>query len=209
MKRMRWLWIAGGLVGLVLALGGCSLNPAPVANFTWTPGDPLARTDVRFRDVSTDKGFLGGGGVKTWQWDFDDGGDSSVQNPTHRFPRSGDYDVRLTVTDGGGQQHSVSQRITVATSLDGIWNGTLDDNGFPLAITLFLQHSPTGGIGGTLSVANATFQLQAASIVGSRVTLTFLGALVLSGTLDAQERSMSGNYSINGVLFWSWNAMLQ
>jgi len=64
MQRRRWAMLALLVVG-VGTLTACGLfNQPPAANFTWTPSDPLARTDVNFTDLSTDAGGLfGGGGV--------------------------------------------------------------------------------------------------------------------------------------------------
>lgn len=64
----------------------------PHANFTYTAacaGDP-----IQFTDASTPNGQ-----ITTWAWDFDNNGtpDAFTQNPTHSFPASGTYPVRLAV----------------------------------------------------------------------------------------------------------------
>lgn len=41
-------------------------------------------------------------GTANWQWDFDDGTFSSLQNPVHNFPTADVYNVRLTATGGSG-----------------------------------------------------------------------------------------------------------
>jgi len=46
---------AAVLVAAVAAVAGCSLfNQAPLANFMWSPFEPLARADISFTDQSTD-----------------------------------------------------------------------------------------------------------------------------------------------------------
>ena len=106
MKRMsKWMAIAG-LLMLLGMLAGCDLfNEAPVANFSWSPQDPLARTDVQFTDLSSDVGGLfGGGGIVTWVWDFGDNDSSPSRNPQHEYEIGGTYTVRLTVTDDAGSK---------------------------------------------------------------------------------------------------------
>jgi gliding motility-associated-like protein len=71
------------------------IDPAasnPTANFTYAPvcvGNP-----VQFTDVSTPTG-----GIANWAWDFNADGnpDATTQNPSHTFPSSGTYPVRLLV----------------------------------------------------------------------------------------------------------------
>jgi len=130
MKRMsKWMTIAGLLV-LLGMLAGCALfNEAPVANFSWSPQDPLARTDVQFTDLSTDIGGLfGGGGIVSWVWDFGDNDSSPSRNPEHEYETGGTYTVRLTVTDEEGSTASITKTITITPSLDGVWVGTFDDS---------------------------------------------------------------------------------
>ncbi len=62
----------------------------PVAYFTFS-GDPT----VLFDDAST-------GSPIEWDWDFDDGGTSTLTNPTHTFLANGTYNVCLTVTNAYG-----------------------------------------------------------------------------------------------------------
>jgi len=206
---IRWAAVAL-IVGSVLAMAGCSqFDPAPVGNFTWTPSDPLSRSNVQFSDLSTDSGFLGAGGVTSWSWDFGDSGTSTSQNPQHDYARSGVYTIRLTVKDSSGNETTVSKAITVRPSLNGTWSGTLDDNGTPLGLVLNISHSSSGGIGGTGAWGALTFPILSASLTGNQVTFVFTGNRVLTGTLDYTERSMSGTWSVAGVIGFGWNVMLQ
>ena len=63
---------------------------APVALFTYA-GDPV----VSFTDGST-------GAPTSWLWSFDDGGVSTLPNPTHDFVTNGVYNVCLSVVGPGG-----------------------------------------------------------------------------------------------------------
>lgn len=85
--------------------GGGATNEPPNADFTYTT-DLLS---VQFTDNSTDPD----GSVVAWNWSFDDGQTSSVQNPSHSFGTAGNYNVTLTVTDDAGDTGSTSQTITV------------------------------------------------------------------------------------------------
>jgi cardiolipin synthase len=62
--------------------------------------------DVQFNDHSIDSDE----NMVDYFWDFDDGTNSTLQNPFHVFDHKGIYEVRLTVTDG---QYSDSDIITV------------------------------------------------------------------------------------------------
>jgi PKD repeat protein len=63
-----------------------------IADFTYTE-DPLYT--VAFTDASVDPN----GTVVAWNWDFGDGGTSTLQNPTHTYAAvSAEYEVTLSVT---------------------------------------------------------------------------------------------------------------
>ncbi len=66
----------------------------PTAAFTWT-GDPT----VTFTDLTT-------GAPTEWDWDFDDGGTSTLQNPVHTYASNGTYHVCLTATNAFGDNTS-------------------------------------------------------------------------------------------------------
>ncbi len=79
-------------------------NEPPVAN----SGEDITRNAldaVQFSDLSFDSDD----NIVSYFWDFDDGTNSTDQNPIHIFDE-GIYDVRLTVLDG---QYSDSDTITV------------------------------------------------------------------------------------------------
>lgn len=67
-------------------------NPSPVADFSFTSQD-LFFNQVQFTDNST--------GATIWDWDFNDGSNSSDVNPFHMF-NEGNFDVILTVTNNFG-----------------------------------------------------------------------------------------------------------
>ncbi len=67
----------------------------PDADFTsdiTTGNSPLI---INFTDISAQ----GGAVIDEWYWDFGDGNNSSLQNPTNEYQLPGNYTVSLTVTD--------------------------------------------------------------------------------------------------------------
>ena len=66
----------------------------PKASFVWSPGG--APITAAFTDTSS------GGPITSWTWSFDDGTQSSVQDPVHVFPNAGSYRVKLDVIGPGG-----------------------------------------------------------------------------------------------------------
>ncbi|MCP3979095.1 MAG: PKD domain-containing protein [bacterium] len=83
-----------GRVNLAQALLS-SWDEAPVADFASPATTGRSPLPVTFTDLST--------GVPTsWDWDFGDGGTSTLQNPTHIYQASGTYTVSLTVGNAYG-----------------------------------------------------------------------------------------------------------
>lgn len=77
---------------------------APSAAFTassYNTCDP----EVSFEDNSTNV-------PQQWDWDFGDGGTSTLPNPTHVFTSEGTFTVQLTVTNTIGS-NSTTQQITI------------------------------------------------------------------------------------------------
>ncbi len=61
--------------------------PIPTANFTWTPNPPIENTITRFTNLSA--------GAVRYFWDFGDGENSTLANPTHLFNATGVYKTTL------------------------------------------------------------------------------------------------------------------
>lgn len=88
------LWIAFSLVLLTVPTG---IFAQVNANFSAndTVGCSTFSLFVAFTDQST-------GNPTSWQWNFGDGSNSTVQNPTHVYSTPGCYTVTLTASDGVG-----------------------------------------------------------------------------------------------------------
>lgn len=67
----------------------------PISSFTMTPNPVLAGQTVIFNDTSTNSPV-------GWDWNFGDGSaHETTQNTTHIYQTPGNYEVNLTVSDGG------------------------------------------------------------------------------------------------------------
>ncbi|WP_187175317.1 PKD domain-containing protein [Algoriphagus sp. AK58] len=108
-------------------------------NFTYTP--TLCNSRIQFTDTT-----LGGTPPLnyTYSWDFDDDGisDSNLPNPIHEFAGSGNYPVKLTVTNGSSTV-SVTRNIYIDPNL------TIQVSIFPTKINessgIIYVQSVTGG----------------------------------------------------------------
>jgi PKD repeat protein len=76
----------------------------PTATFTWTPQNPIVGQTVTFNTTSEDPD----GDIEKYLWNFGDGGTSELKEPTHIYSTSGEYTVRLTVTDDHGISSGIS-----------------------------------------------------------------------------------------------------
>ncbi len=210
MQRRSWAILAL-LVVTVGTLAGCALfNQPPTANFTWTPSDPLARTDVQFTDLSTDTG-----GIVSWSWDFGDNGSSPLQNPTHKYTKSGTYPVKLTVTDGDGSSKTLQKTITVTASLDGVWEGGIVNPGrIREDFVMRFHHSASGGISGDIVYAGVVVNPSSISFneVSKQVKFDIPAmGIRLEGTLDPSETMIRGTWYVLGAPAqgFSWDVTLR
>ena len=96
-----------------------TINHRPVPNFTFEKlstasvepkADFTYEDTIQFNGTATDPD---GDEITAWSWDFGDGTTSDAQNPTHRYPNGGTFEVTLTVTDDKGLTGSVTKTIEV------------------------------------------------------------------------------------------------
>ncbi len=107
---------AAGTYTLVITQGLCSADPAtflvnattiipvPVASFTAVPTIPSTvyfPNGVTFTNTSTN--------ADSYLWDFGDGTTSTDVNPVHYYTAKGDYTIKLTATNQGTCNNSVSK----------------------------------------------------------------------------------------------------
>ena len=73
-----------------------TLPPPPIVDFSADPVYGASILSVQFTDLST-------GSPDEWDWDFGDGSpNSSEENPSHDYIRTGFYTITLTASNAGG-----------------------------------------------------------------------------------------------------------
>ncbi|PWB51113.1 MAG: hypothetical protein C3F13_14730 [Anaerolineales bacterium] len=91
--------------------------PAPVAQFSFSPLDPMKLEGIQFNNESSDPG---GSDTQSCTWDFGDGNSASDCYPIHAYAADGDYTVQLTAMTKDGRTASTSQTVQVRTHDVGI-----------------------------------------------------------------------------------------
>lgn len=83
----------------------------PIARFSYSPQQPTTSDRVDFDDES-----LTLSGIKAWHWDFGDGENASVRDPSHRYEEDGVYTVTLNVTSEAGGWNRTRQEVAIGNS---------------------------------------------------------------------------------------------
>jgi|GEM_PF-3588769 len=95
---------------LTISLTGCNKNQSPRASFQASPQSGEAPLEVTL-DASTSRDP--DGEIVDYDWRFGDGGSGKGKRVTHNYGTSGDYEVRLTVTDDSGLTDYATETISV------------------------------------------------------------------------------------------------
>jgi gliding motility-associated-like protein len=74
------------------------VSPVPNVALNASVFSGCAPVCVKFTDLTT----VASGTITNWDWAFDDGFTSNLQNPIHCFDNAGVYDIGLTVTSSNG-----------------------------------------------------------------------------------------------------------
>ncbi|MBC7865332.1 MAG: PKD domain-containing protein [Bacteroidia bacterium] len=84
-----------------------NVYPNPIANFTSNSGDvSVSDPTIIYTDLSTSN-------IINWLWNFGDGSDTTIQNPSHIYPEAGVYSTTLTVTNQYGCMDDVTQTVEI------------------------------------------------------------------------------------------------
>lgn len=119
-------------------------DPTPIACFTVHSVNVLVGQEVLFVDCSQK--------ADNYQWNFGDGNTSTEENPMHVFTESGEWLVKLTVSNDFGED-SMSMTIVVAEADVVFFDGFEDYEDFSLSFGDWTQidydGSPTWGLSAT------------------------------------------------------------
>jgi len=141
---------------LVLVTGCWPFNTAPTASFTSSAVSGEAPLTVNFSAIlSTDSDGI----IKTYEWDFGDGGSGSGKSVSHTYATAGTFTVVLRVTDDDGAQATAQKVITVSAPAGG---GTTGGTGPTASFTA----TPLSGA----SPLTVTFNASASAYAGHAIT---------------------------------------
>lgn len=173
-----------------------TVNAQPVVNFTGTPITGCFPLPVHFTDQST----AGSGTISQWQWDFGDGISSNLQNPSHTYIASGNYNVSLKITNSTGCVTILtkSQYIRISTGVHANFSNSLPSTCNPPATINFTNLSTGSGTlsyqwafgdGGTSTLTNPshtyntagtyTVRLIVSNNTGCHDTITKTNAIII------------------------------
>ncbi len=122
----------------------------PTVNFSGPPLLSCGALTVNFKDLSTPSA---GSSLKSWAWDFGDGGTSTAQSPVYTYTFQGNFVPRLTVTDNNGCSNSLDTAQAIAVSILAPSFNTPDTNSCPNALNppVKFNNTSTGGFNPTYS----------------------------------------------------------
>lgn len=86
-----------------------TVDPLPLADFSYLPDPCLMNVPVQFTDISS----IYAGNSNAWSWDFGDNTSAVVQDPSHAFAVPGTYNVCMVVTTTNGCEDTVCKTIEV------------------------------------------------------------------------------------------------
>jgi PKD repeat protein len=135
---------------------------------------------VTFTGTGTDAD----GTIASYAWTFGDGGNSSLQNPTHTYQAAGNYTATLTVTDNIGATGSATVSISAVNNQapTATASGTPTSGTAPLLVTFtgmgtdadgtIASYAWAFGDGGTSAVQNPTHTYASAGSYTAALTVT-------------------------------------
>lgn len=82
----------------------------PQADFTYSPDAPLVNQTITFNATASKPN---GGSITNYTWEFDDGQTGTGGIATHSYSLSGNYTVRLTITDSEELTDTTTRLVTV------------------------------------------------------------------------------------------------
>ncbi len=106
-----------------------TISPLPVADFT--ANTACANGTTTFTNTSA----ISTGSLSTYNWQFGDGGLSSLNQPTHQYATAGNYVVTLTVTSNNNCTNSISHTVSVNPLPAALFTAVSVCDGLPMNFT--------------------------------------------------------------------------
>ncbi len=78
---------------------------------------------------------VSGSTINTWEWNFGDGGTSSLQNPSHAFANAGLFPVTLIVTNAGNCKDTTTINVNITPAPDAAYTVAPGCPGTPIVFT--------------------------------------------------------------------------
>ncbi len=102
----------------VAAPNNTNNTTTPVANFNFTGANAPAPRLISFSNTSSNS--------SSYNWDFGDGSNSSLKNPTHLYADGGNYSVTLTANGEDSKQDVIAKTISIEEKpsrmkITGLW----------------------------------------------------------------------------------------
>jgi PKD repeat protein len=120
-----------------------TVTSSPTASFTFTNNNQCAGTLISFTNTSG-----GATGSSTYDWNFGDGGTSTLSNPTHTYATGGSYNVTLTVKNGLSCTNA-SPAIPVTVKATPVSKFTFSSSSCTSMDVSFTNTATTSGAAGT------------------------------------------------------------
>ncbi len=95
----------------------------PLPEVDFDPTDVCLGENSQFSDQTQLSNQFTTNNAANWEWDFDDGNQSTQQNPSHAYQAAGDYDVELTVTSNNGCVNDNTLTVTVHPTPEASFSG--------------------------------------------------------------------------------------
>jgi hypothetical protein len=143
-----------------------SVNDPPVADFTWSPENPLEGQMILFNASNSDDPD---GTLTLYEWDWNNDGISEENHTTpiatHSWPQAGAYPVTLKVTDDQGATNTITKTVSVSE--------------------ITVQIDIKGGLGvkaiitnnGTSDLTTVSWSIHVKGGILSRINITMTGAM--------------------------------
>ncbi|MBI4648076.1 MAG: PKD domain-containing protein, partial [Bacteroidia bacterium] len=118
MQNPEYTYAIAGTYNVTLTItdsNGCTSSITKQITVIDLPHADFSATMVCFGETTifTDQSTSPGGQITGWQWNFDDGNTSAVQNPSHLYSSPGIYNVQLIANDINGVFDTVVKPVTV------------------------------------------------------------------------------------------------